>query len=226
MKKLLSLLLCFALAAGLVPAVSAAEPVPVVPEVAPPAPAAGADVWDGSTEQPTQLVKKGGEDYYEITTCAQLAYVAQTGGDWLGYNYILANDLILNDVEITTEDGGYCASCVVTVHREYAYELGKMIFRDSDGSILPAIPDGDFLVGVPITKKAAEGDAVVLLASYDARGALLEVSLNMVYDLGQGQSFQMGFRVKNSGEVAKLKAFVVSSLREMRPLCPAVEAVR
>lgn len=129
-------------------------------------------------------------------------------------------------VQVTTADGGYCASCVVTVHREYAYELGKMIFRDSDGSILPAIPDGDFLVGVPITKKAAEGDAVVLLASYDARGALLEVSLNMVYDLGQGQSFQMGFRVKNSGEVAKLKAFVVSSLREMRPLCPAVEAVR
>lgn len=105
MKKLLSILLCIGLTAGLVPAVSAAET-----GTTPPTPAAGADVWDGSTEQPTQRVKKGGEDYYEITTCAQLAYVAQTGGDWLGYNYILANDLILNDVEITWDEDYNCTN--------------------------------------------------------------------------------------------------------------------
>lgn len=131
-------------------------------------------------------------------------------------------------VQVTTADGDYAASCtvIVTERREYAYELGEMIFRDSGGNILPAIPDEDFWANVPITKKAAESDATVLLASYDAQGALLRLSMNTVYGLGQGQSVQVGFWVKNDGGVAKLKAFVVSSIGEMRPLCPTIEASR
>lgn len=35
-----------------------------------------------------------------------MAYITQAGGEWLGYNYILANDVVLNDTEISwSEDG-------------------------------------------------------------------------------------------------------------------------
>lgn len=54
------------------------------------------DIWDGTIEQPTKIVQKDGVNYYEITKCAELAFVAQTGGEWLSRNYILANNLILN----------------------------------------------------------------------------------------------------------------------------------
>lgn len=64
----------------------------------PPAIPATGDVWDGSIEQPTKIVQKDGVNYYEIAKCSQLAYVAQTGGDWLGRNYLLANNLILNNI--------------------------------------------------------------------------------------------------------------------------------
>lgn len=71
----------------------------------PPIPTSG-DVWDGTVTAPTKLVQKNGVYYYEITTCEELAYVAQTGGDWLSYNYLLANDLILNDVVLTWDENG------------------------------------------------------------------------------------------------------------------------
>jgi len=64
------------------------------------------DVWDGTILQPTKLVQKDGVYYYEITKCSELAYVAQTGGDWLERNYILGNNLILNDVELTWDKDG------------------------------------------------------------------------------------------------------------------------
>ena len=37
-----------------------------------------------------------------------MAYVAKNGGDWNNYNYILNNNLILNDVEIKWNDSGEC----------------------------------------------------------------------------------------------------------------------
>ncbi len=64
------------------------------------------DVWDGSITHPTTIVPKNGINYYEITKCSELAYVAQTGGDWLTYNYILGNNLILNEVEFTWDEDG------------------------------------------------------------------------------------------------------------------------
>lgn len=68
------------------------------------------DVWDGSVEEPQTLVQKDGVYYYEITKCSQLAYVAQTGGAWQTYNYILGNNLILNDVILTWDDEGNCTN--------------------------------------------------------------------------------------------------------------------
>lgn len=93
MKKLVSVLLAAALLLGAAPCCVRAAPA--------------GDVWDGETiTAPTKLVQKDGVYYYEITTCAQLAYVAQTGGTWLSRNYLLANDLILNDVELNWDAEG------------------------------------------------------------------------------------------------------------------------
>ncbi len=96
-KRLLTVMICTICLFQLCIPVSAAE-VPAVPT--------SGDVWDGSILKPTTLVQKEGVTYYEITKCAELAYVAQTGGDWLGYNYILGNDLILNDTLLKVDENG------------------------------------------------------------------------------------------------------------------------
>jgi len=84
--------------------VFAAESIPSVPSVP-----TGGDVWDGTATALTQsdLTEKDGTYYYKISTAEQLAYVAQQAGDWLGYNYILANDLILNDTDLFADDLDY-----------------------------------------------------------------------------------------------------------------------
>lgn len=105
MRKRLSftvLALCMALL--LLPGMARAEE-----EVPPSIPTTG-DVWDGGIEQPTTLVQKDGISYYEIAKCSQLAHVAQTGGDWLTYNYILGDNLILNDVVLTWDENGNCTN--------------------------------------------------------------------------------------------------------------------
>ena len=101
MKRLISLLIALALILPALPPALASGTVPGTP----PIPSVG-DVWDGSAEQPVSLVERNGVYYYEITRCAQLAFIAQNGGDWLGYNYILGADLIFNDVVLTWDEDG------------------------------------------------------------------------------------------------------------------------
>lgn len=83
---------------------------------APPAIPTTGDVWDGSVEAPTKIVQKDGVNYYEITKCSQLAYVAQEGGEWLARNYILANNLILNDVVLEWDEEGNLLNDPSTLH--------------------------------------------------------------------------------------------------------------
>ncbi len=59
------------------------------------------ECWDGvSVLEPTVKCTVNGISYYEIDNAAHLAYVAKNGGKWLGENYILTNDIVLNDVEL------------------------------------------------------------------------------------------------------------------------------
>ena len=63
--------------------------------------------WNGTTiSQPTTRETIDGVEYYKIYIAEELAYIAQTGGDWLTYNYVLANDIVLNDVELTYDASG------------------------------------------------------------------------------------------------------------------------
>lgn len=101
--KTVSLAVCLAICVAILPvsiqAVNAAEATAL--EI----PTEG-DVWDGSITQPTTLIQKDGVYYYEITKCSELAYVAQTGGEWLSKNYILSSNLILNDAELFWDEEG------------------------------------------------------------------------------------------------------------------------
>lgn len=98
-----SLLLALALCVALLPAPARAEDE-VLDVTPPPIPTQG-DVWDGSTEAPTKLTKVDDVLYYEISTCAQLAFIAKNT-DWLGKNFLLVNDLILNDVLLEANEHG------------------------------------------------------------------------------------------------------------------------
>ena len=103
MKRFLSIVMICALLLLALPVAASAAPAA---GATPPAIPTSGDKWDGKTEKPTETVKKDNVRYYKITKCAQLAYVAQTGGAWLGYNYLLADDLILNDVALQWDADG------------------------------------------------------------------------------------------------------------------------
>lgn len=64
------------------------------------------DAWDGSISEPTKLIKVNGIYYYEISTPEELAFIAQTGGDWLTYNYRLEKDIVLNDETLSYGENG------------------------------------------------------------------------------------------------------------------------
>lgn len=74
--------------------------------------------WDGTTiMQPTSMKTIDGVYYYEISTAEELAYIAKTGGDWLCYNYILANDIVLNNVELTYDTNGNLTANASTLNQ-------------------------------------------------------------------------------------------------------------
>lgn len=115
--RILSWLMVIAVLAGMLPAGAVEEDgsgtdVPTTYangyNPAPPEIPTEGDVWDGSITEPTTLVQKDGVYYYEITKCSELAYIVQNEGDWLGYNYVLGNNLIFNDVVIICDEQGLC----------------------------------------------------------------------------------------------------------------------
>ena len=68
---------------------------------------ADSEEWDGETiTQPSKLTLVDGVYYYEISTPEELAYISITGGEWYGYNYILKDDIVLNDKELTYDENG------------------------------------------------------------------------------------------------------------------------
>lgn len=102
-RKLLSIAVCLAMCMALLPV--SVQATDTAEATVPGIPTEG-DVWDGSITQPTTLIQKDGVYYYEITKCSELAYVAQTGGEWLSKNYILSSNLILNDAELFWDEEG------------------------------------------------------------------------------------------------------------------------
>ena len=117
----------------------------------PPIPTEG-DVWDGVTiTQPSKLTQVDGVNFYEISTCAELAYIAQTGGEWWSRNYILTNDLILNDVVLEWDEDGNLKNDLDSLHlwTPIGKNYSNMFTGIFDGgghtiSGLVVIQDGDY----------------------------------------------------------------------------------
>ena len=92
--------------------------------------------WDGTTiTQPTSMKTIDGVYYYEISTAEELAYIAKTGGDWLGYNYILANDITLNSVELTYDANGNLTVNASTLNQWTPINGFKGIFNGNGHTI-------------------------------------------------------------------------------------------
>ena len=92
--------------------------------------------WDGTTvTQPTSMKTIDGVYYYEISTAEELAYIAKIGGDWLGYNYILANDITLNSVELTYDTNGNLTVNASTLNQWTPINGFKGIFNGNNHTI-------------------------------------------------------------------------------------------
>ncbi len=107
------------------------------------------ECWDGvSVEQPTETVVIDGEVYYKIYNAEQLAYIEHESGIWLTYNYVLANDIVMNGVEITWDADGN-----LTVDKALLNEWTPIdgLSGDFDGAnytIYRAYIDGNENVGI------------------------------------------------------------------------------
>lgn len=124
-------------------------------------------------------------------------------------------------VTVTTEDGGFSASCIVTVtaREQDEYRLGAIQPESMSGETLTAIPKGSFWACVPLTHLQESGNAVVMLATYDAAGRYLNALCARAEDLPKNSTVRLSLLVDNSGgEAAQMKAFVVPSLSEPMPI--------
>ena len=104
----------------------------------------------------------------------------------------------------------------------YAYRIGSLVIRDGEGEPLDSIPEGSFQVTVPITRQVTDSDALVFLAAYTAEGryrGLMYVSLE---DMSENGTVKVTLPVENpTGDIASLKAFAVSSFKDLTPMGPA-----
>ncbi len=125
------------------------------------------DVWDGATlTQPSVIVNQNGINYYEISKCAELAFVVQTGGDWLKRNYILAENLILNEAVLKDRVYFDYVEAAALVETE-----GSPLHRwnPADG-VFTGVFDGDghVISGLYVNRPAGNGVGLLGNASHGA----------------------------------------------------------
>lgn len=123
--------------------------------------------------------------------------------------------------DITATGGGFSATCSVTVEAKQnnEYKLGLLTVRDENGKALSAIPSGSFYVTVPVTKLTENGNAQVLLATYNDNGQYKDMMLVKVEDVPKGGTIKVSLLVENkSNDIKQLKAFVTSGFGSFTPL--------
>ena len=129
-------------------------------------------------------------------------------------------------ITVTTGDGGFTASCAVTVspRGQEEYSLNALTISGQDGGSLSAIPQGEFQATVSLTKLAENGDVTVLLAAYDENGQSVQRFCAAARNMVQGQTLELSFLPDNSdGKLSGLKAFAVPSLSSPGPLGQVLE---
>jgi len=127
---------------------------------------------------------------------------------------------------VTLSGGTHTATCTITVDGRTStdYRLNSLTLRTGENEPLSSILESGFWADIALTKLAENGNAVVLLAAYDEDGRFVRMLCAAAEDLIQNQSVTFSLYLNNSsGEIASLKAFAVSSLGNLTPLCAAIE---
>ena len=100
-----------------------------------------------------------------------------------------------------------------------ACAVGALTVLSTAGEVLSAVPAGDFLVTVPVTKTAGEGDCLVFLAAYGAAGQFRGLMYVELEDVPEEGTVKITLPVENDGgDIARLKAFCVASFADLTPL--------
>ena len=121
---------------------------------------------------------------------------------------------------VTIFYGNFTVTCGVTVSAKSvpAYEVASVAVKNADGVALSAIPAGEFLATVAVRRTAWNDGGMVMLASYTAAGKFRGLMYVQV-DAPVGATTYVTIPVDNpSGDIANLRAFVISSFTDFRPL--------
>ena len=100
-----------------------------------------------------------------------------------------------------------------------AYEVSSIkVLSSTDGSVLNAIPTGDFIADVSVTNVSSTSKDAIIIAAYDKDGATK--SLTYLYaTIDKGKTVNLGTVFHNpDGDIVTLKAFVWNSLAGLKPL--------
>ena len=160
-------------------------------------------------------------DEYALVTGFSITY-AVTGAA-AGEQTVGLTELEVKKVGLDTAYQWETATVAVTVTGAApvtaSYSLGALSLHGKDGESLAAIPAKDFLVTVPVTKTAGEGDCLVFLAAYGESGQFRGLLYVQLEDVPEGATVKVTLPVKNTdGSIASLKAFCVASFGNLTPL--------
>ena len=117
----------------------------------------------------------------------------------------------------------YAKWALIGEGRGIEYEIIGITLRDSNYQPISEIPSGQFYAEVSVTNLASTTVDTITLAAYNANGQFL--SMQYLYaNPAIGQTLTFGVSVDNSsGQVAKIKAFVLPALGSLVPLANSAE---
>ena len=125
---------------------------------------------------------------------------------------------------VTVFYGSMSATCAIAVSIEAMseYTIENLSVKDSVGTSLSSIPQGRFLAVIAVRRNRPGDNAMVLLASYTAAGQFRELSYEQV-NKPVGETTYVTVPVDNaSGNIGQIKAFVIHSFDDLRPLGTSV----
>ena len=138
-----------------------------------------------------------------------------------------ADEALTEEYEFTTMPMGgttvYAKWKALDEDRGIEYRFNGITIRDPETyETLNAIPDGNFYAEVSVTNLKSKTTDSLVVASYDKDGRMLDIDF-LYANPGVGDTVVFGALIRNSGEVASIKAFMLAALNGLRPL--AVNAV-
>lgn len=100
-----------------------------------------------------------------------------------------------------------------------AYRIDSLRVRNDQGEYLDEVPIGRFWTEVSVTKLWEDEDALVFLAAYEEDGTFRGLMYVSLTGLQFNASAKVGLPMENTdGTIKTIKAFVISSFQEMKPL--------